>query len=68
MITASNDNNVKIHRLSNGVLIGQFGQAETWSLHNMSKYENRKPRYVRDWYLRLKRKMKEFKKKEEEEA
>lgn len=65
IITASNDNNINLHRLSNGVFIGQFGKPEDakvsskcWDIHNMDKYEHRKPRYVRDWYLRLKAKWK----------
>ena len=58
IITSSNDNNINLHRLSNGVFIGQFGQANGWNIHDMSPYENRKPRYVREWYLKLKAKMK----------
>ena len=58
IITASNDNNINLHRLSNGVFVGQFGQAKAWNIHDMSPYEGRKPRYVREWYLKLKAKMK----------
>ena len=58
IITASNDCNINLHRLSNGVFIGQFGQHAPWNIHDLSQYENRKPRYVRDWYLKLKSKMK----------
>lgn len=54
IITASNDNNINMHRLSNGVFIGQFGQARGWNIHDMSPYEKVKPRYVREWYLKLK--------------
>ena len=69
IITGSNDNNIKLHRLENGVCIGQFGQSKGWNIHDMSPYENVKPRYVRDWYLKLKSIMKANKvKKESEEA
>jgi len=33
----------------------------------MSPYDNRKPRYVRDWYLKLKAKMKAMRAKKEKE-
>ena len=61
IITASQDNNINLHRLSNGVFIGQFGKPENplksskcWDIHDMSKYAHRKPRYVREWYVILK--------------
>ena len=38
IITASNDNNINLHRLSNGVQVGQFGQAKGWNIHDMSPY------------------------------
>jgi len=50
--------------LNNGVYIGQFGQGG-WNIHDMSPYENRKPRYVRDWYLKLRTLMKANKLKRE---
>ena len=31
----------------------------------MSAYDNRKPKYVRDWYLKLRSKMKAIKEKKE---
>lgn len=69
IITGSNDNNINLHRLSNGVFIGQFGQKNGWNIHDMSPYENAKPRFVRDWYLKLKSIMKANKvKREAEEA
>mmetsp|Transcript_18768 Transcript_18768/g.32071 ORF Transcript_18768/g.32071 Transcript_18768/m.32071 type:complete len:168 (-) Transcript_18768:339-842(-) len=64
IITASNDNNINLHRLSSGVFVGQFGQAHGWNIHDMSPYEKRKPRYVREWYLKLKQRMKARKQKE----
>lgn len=65
IITASNDCNINMHRLSNGVFIGQFGQAKGWNIHDMSPFENNKPRYVREWYLKLKQRMKAIKAKRE---
>ena len=56
-----------MHRLSNGVFVGQFGQAKGWNIHDMSPYENLKPRYVREWYLKLKARMKVNKAKKEAE-
>lgn len=71
IITASQDNNINLHRLSNGVFIGQFGKPENpqksskcWDIHNMKKYEHRRPRYVREWYLKLKAKFKKRQAKE----
>jgi hypothetical protein len=54
VISASNDFNVLIHRLSNGVCIGQLGSG-TWDITDMTPYEKVKPRYVQNWFnLRLK--------------
>jgi WD40 repeat protein len=39
IITASNDHNINLHRLSNGVYIGQFGQSKGWNIHDMTPYE-----------------------------
>lgn len=49
IITASNDHNIHLHRLSNGVLIGQFGQESMWNIHDLSAFEKRRPKYVRSW-------------------
>jgi len=48
------------------VFIGQFGQANGWNIHDMSPYEKRKPRYVREWYLKLKARMKANREKKEQ--
>lgn len=53
VISASNDCNINLHRLDDGVKIGQFGQAHPWNLKDMSQYDGKKPSYVRQWYLRL---------------
>jgi hypothetical protein len=66
IVTASNDKNINLHRLSNGVFIGQFGQSKGWNIHDMSPYDNVQPRYVREWYLKLKIRMKNNKTKREE--
>ena len=50
IITASNDHNIHLHRLSNGVFIGQFGQDSMWNIHDLTAFEKRRPRYVRAWY------------------
>jgi len=49
----------------NGVYIGYFGQTPVWNINDMSAYDNRKPKYVRDWYLKLRSKMKAIKEKKE---
>jgi hypothetical protein len=61
IVTAGQDNNINLHRLSNGVFIGQFGQATIWNIHDMSPYKDRKPRFVREWYIKLRQRMKELK-------
>lgn len=58
-----------MHRLSDGVFIGQFGQAKPWDINDTSNI-TRKPRYVREWKLKLKilrnELLKKLKPKEEE--
>jgi hypothetical protein len=72
IITASQDFNINLHRLSDGVFIGQFGKPEApgsskcWDLLNMQKYSHRKPRYVREWYLALKKLKLDIRRKQEE--
>jgi hypothetical protein len=60
IITAGNDCDIKLHKLSNGVLIGRFGQSAAWNIHDVSAFDNKKPRFVREWYLKLKAKMKQI--------
>jgi len=67
IVSASNDNNIHLHRLVNGVYIGYFGQKPGWNINDMTPYEKRKPRFVRDWYLKLKAKMKAIRAKRSEE-
>lgn len=69
------DCNINLHRLSDGVFVGQFNKPENpgkstkcWNIHDMSKYAHRRPRYVREWYLKLKKKFKPLKPKTDEEA
>jgi hypothetical protein len=47
--------------LKDGVFIGQFGSAAGWNLKDMSIYDNKKPRYVREWYIKLRKRMRELK-------
>jgi len=49
VLTASMDWDILLHRLSNGVKIGQFAQDELWNIYDMSPYEKIRPRYVREW-------------------
>lgn len=60
IISASHDCNINLHRLTNGVKIGQFGQSTAWNLKDMSVYDKKRPNYVRQWYLRLRSRMKEL--------
>ena len=62
IISASNDCNINLHRLRDGVKIGQFGQASPWNLKDMSGYDKKRPSYVRQWYLQLRGRMYERKK------
>jgi len=50
VISASDDCNILIHRLSNGVKIGQLGQEKLWDIYNMSPYSGQKPNYVASWF------------------
>ena len=58
IISAGNDNNINLHQLETGIQIGQFGQAKPWNIHDISAFEKKKPRYVREWYLLLKQRFK----------
>ena len=40
-------------------MIGSFG-THSWNIHDMEPYKNKKPRYVREWYLKLKARMKKI--------
>jgi hypothetical protein len=46
-------------------MVGQFGQANAWNIHDMSPYANKKPRYVREWYLKLKSRFKKIREEKE---
>lgn len=50
VISASDDCNIFIHRLSNGVKIGQLGQEKLWDIYNMKPYAGMKPNYVDYWF------------------
>ena len=51
VLSCSKDCNILLHRLSNGVKIGKFGQDAFWNIFDMSQYDTKtvKPNYVRDW-------------------
>ena len=40
ILTASQDYNIYLHRLTNGVKIAQFGQENYWNIYDMSLYQN----------------------------
>lgn len=67
IVTAGNDCNILLHQLETGVRIGKFGQHKGWSINDLSKYEDVKPRYVREWYLKLKSRLHNMKLKIERE-
>jgi len=50
IISSSDDCNILLHRLSNGVKIGQLGQEKLWDIYNMSPYIGVKPNYVKYWF------------------
>ena len=54
ILTASQDKDILLHRLSNGVKIGQFAQEEPWNIYDMAPYDKIRPNYYREW-LRLKK-------------
>ena len=51
VLTCSKDCNILLHRLSNGVKIGQFGQDAFWNIFDMTQYDPKvvRPNYVREW-------------------
>lgn len=51
VLSCSKDCNILLHRLSNGVKIGQFGQDAFWNIFDMSQYDPKvvRPNYVREW-------------------
>ena len=60
VVTASLDKNIYLHWLKNGILIGQFGQQDFWSLKDMSVYEKKRPNYVREWFKEKKLKFRAY--------
>jgi hypothetical protein len=45
-----------MHRLSNGVKIGQFAQEQPWNIFDMSAYDGVRPNFVREWLVQKKQK------------
>jgi len=60
IISASSDCNILLHRLSNGVKIGQLGQEPLWNIHDMERYANIRPYYVREWFNERREKFKKY--------
>jgi hypothetical protein len=48
VISASADNNILLHRISNGVKVGQFSQDKQWNINDMSNHQG-KPSIYKDW-------------------
>ena len=67
IITASQDNNINLFQLETGVFIGSFG-THSWNIHDMEPYKHKRPRYVREWYLKLRARMKKIIAKEGKQA
>jgi len=60
VISSSGDCNIMLHRLSNGVRIGQLGQEKFWNIYDMSPYERVRPNYVRGWFNARREKFKVY--------
>lgn len=60
VLTAGQDWDILLHRLSNGVRIGQFAQDDLWNIYDLTPYEKIKPRYVREWLAMKKAKWMEL--------
>jgi len=56
VLTASQDQDILLHRLSSGVKIGQFAQEQPWNIFDMTPYEGIRPHYVREWLNQKKQK------------
>ena len=58
VLSCSKDCNILLHRISNGVKIGQFGQDAFWNIFDISQYEVnvKRPNYVREWMQEKKEK------------
>lgn len=57
VLTSGMDSDILLHRLSNGVKIGQFAQEEPWNVYDMGPYEGRRPNLVREWVKDKKKQM-----------
>lgn len=55
-----------MHILETGVFVGQFGQAKGWNIQDMTPYKKRKPRYVHEWYTKLRERFKALKQRRNE--
>lgn len=51
VLTAGQDWDILLHRLSTGVKIGQFYQEDLWNIYDMKPYDKIKPNYVREWIV-----------------
>ena len=60
VISSSGDCNIMLHRLSNGVRIGQLGQEKYWNIYDMTPFERIRPRYVQEWFNVRREKFKDY--------
>jgi len=60
VLSASQDWDILLHRLSNGIRIGQFAQDDLWNIYDMTPYEKLRPKYVREWLAKKKEKWMEL--------
>ena len=59
ILTSSQDKNIFLHRLSNGVKICQFGQENYWNIYDMTPYQNILPNYERNFLAEKKQLVRE---------
>jgi hypothetical protein len=59
IVTCANDHNIQLHRLIDGVHIGQFGQDSMWNIHDLTAFRGRYPNFTRSWALKLKNRRRE---------
>ena len=56
ILTASQDWDILLHRMSNGVRVCQFNKDSLWNIYDMKPYEKIRPNYVREWLQQKKTK------------
>jgi WD40 repeat protein len=59
IISASNDKNILIHRMSSGTLVGQL-QRDRWDIKDMAPHDKKRPKYVQSWFDARRRKFQDY--------